>query len=223
MQIQQDIISQARKDCLRELFKWAQPSVDYDRLINEYMEKYTEDPSSVDNSFFEHYYLSQENMDYIIARFIEAYHIGKDWNDNIDLLIQYITEKPYEWKYIKDEFGLNQKHTERIPNLQETSPEHYQEILDLINTCKKFYSRDLVKESFTFPIYLGASPSPFKNSVIEYWRNNGYPDFNIKDFKVDEVIYSDEEEIEGYDKFDDELSYEENFINSLKTITHKWL
>lgn len=221
MKVQQDIIAQARKDCLRELYKWAQPSVDYDRLMNEYMEKYAVDPSSVDNNFFEHYYLSQENMNYIIERFIEAYHIGKDWNDNIDLLIQYITGKPYKWNYIKDEFGLNQKQLEHVPNLQETSPEHYQEILDLINTCKQFYSRDLVKESFTVPIYLGPSPSPFKDSVIEYWRNNGYPDFNIKEFNIDEVIYSDKEEIEGYDKFDDELSYEENFINSLKLITHK--
>lgn len=218
MKSRNEFLSELTQSCLTDLYKWSQPSADFNSLIKKYKESVENGTNDIGEDFFTHYYLSKENFDYIVNNYIEAYHIGRDWNEDIDFFIEYITGKPYNWTREKDEYGYKLEQMQSIPNLQERSPEHYEEILDLIKTCKKFYGRDLVRERFTVPIYLNASPTNSKESVISYWREHGYPEFDVKDFDIDKVIYTDiyDNELSESEDYDDNLSFVDNFINSLK-------
>ena len=50
-------------------------------------------------------------------------------------------------------------------------------------------------------IYLGASPYSNKEKVEEYWRTHGRPDFTIKDFDIDRIIYSEEDDAPTVEEF----------------------
>ena len=36
------------------------------------------------------------------------------------------------------------------------------------------------------------SPNSSSKYVTEYWQSHGRPDFVIKDFKIDDIVYDDE-------------------------------
>lgn len=196
------ILIKAANDCYKEMYKWAQPSID--------LEEYIKNPELIkendDNKFYTRYYLSTENTKYIIDKFIKAYHIGNDWNDNIDLLISYITNnKSVMRKYTSEENEFSEyRRYEPITPLQDITKD-FEKVLNLINICKEFYKRDPELEKFNMTMYLGFSPSSNKKYVEEYWRTHERPDFIIKDFKIEDIEYPEE----------DDISIEE-FINTLK-------
>ena len=186
----QDIIKKAIDDCYNEMYKWAQPSIN----LEEYIKNPELRKESENDKFYTRYYLSRENMKYIVEGFIQAYHIGKDWNDNIDLLINYITSKDsVREKYIAGENGSpGYVGFEHISTLQDITNDS-EKVLDLIRTCKQFYRKDPELNSFNMSVYLGASPYSNKEQVEEYWRNHGIPDFKIIDFNVDNIVYGEED------------------------------
>lgn len=199
----QDIIRKAIDECYNEMYKWAQPSIN----LEEYIKNPELRKESENDKFYTRYYLSQENMKYIVEGFIQAYHIGRDWNDNIDLLINYITsDKSVRDKYIPGENGFpGYSGYEPIVPLQDIT-EDSEKVLNLINTCREFYKRDFESESFNLAIYLGASPYSNKEKVEEYWRNHGRPDFTIKEFNIEDIEYPE----------DEDSPTEEEFIETLK-------
>ena len=75
--------------------------------------------------------------------------------------------------------------------------------MNLILNLKK---RDFELESFNLAVYLGASPYSNKEQVEEYWRNHGRPDFTIKEFNIEDIEYSE----------DEDSPTEEEFIETLK-------
>lgn len=187
-----DIITKAISECFIEMYKWAQPSINLEEYINnpELIKENNND------KFFDRYYLSSGNLKYIVENYIRAYHIGNNWKDNIDLLLNYITSKDsVKDTYIsgKDE-SPGHRGYESITPLQYITND-YEKVISLINTCKKFYSRDPELEKFNFAVYLGASPSSNKEKVREYWINHGRPDFTIKEFNIEDIIYSENEDI----------------------------
>ena len=193
-----DIIDKAVNDCYIEMYKWAQPSIN----LEEYLNNPELRKESDNDKFYTRYYLSSDNIKYIVETYIKAYHIGRDWKDNIDLLLNYITSKDsVKDKYIpgKDGFPGHRGYEPIIP-LQDIT-EDSEKVIDLINTCKDFYSRDFELEGFNMAIYLGASPYSNKEKVEEYWRTHGRPDFTIKDFDIDRIIYSEEEDAPTVEEF----------------------
>lgn len=187
-----NIITKAISECFIEMYKWAQPSINLEEYINnpELIKENNND------KFFDRYYLSSDNLKYIVENYIRAYHIGNDWKDNIDLLLNYITSKDsVKDTYISGKDGSPGHHGyESITPLQYITND-YEKVMSLINICKKFYSRDPELEKFNFTIFLGASPSSNKEKVREYWINHGRPDFTIKEFNIEDIIYSENEDV----------------------------
>ena len=71
---------------------------------------------------------------------------------------------------------------------------------------------------------LGWSPTCNKEKVEEYWHTHGRPDFTIKDFKVEEVLYgmpirdengNEMKDADGFPIYDEDIT-EESFIETLK-------
>ena len=197
-----NIIVKAIQECMCELYRWSQPSIDFSKYYDGTL-KITD---TKDSPFYSRYYISQENMNYIIDRFKEAYSIGSKWKDHIDLLLDYITNKNSVREiYIKgDEKHPGHRDYEKIIPLDKvvTNPE---DVIKLINTCKIFYSRDPEINQFSIPIYLGCSPCSNKERVEEYWKNKG-KNFTIKDFNIEDILYPE----------DEDAPTEEEFIETLK-------
>ena len=181
-----DVINKAINDCYIEMYKWAQPSINLEEYINN-PELIKENDG---DKFFERYYLSFDNLKYIVENYINAYHIGNDWEDNIDLLLNYITNKDG----VKDTYILGRHGYKSIIPLQNITND-YEKVISLINTCRKFYNRDPELEKFNFRIFLGASPSSNKERVKKYWINHGRPKFNIKEFNIENIIYSENDDV----------------------------
>ena len=179
-----DIINKAINDCYIEMYKWAQPSIN----LKEYINNPELIKENDDDKFFERYYLSIDNLKYIVKNYINAYHIGNDWEDNIDLLLNYITSKD-SVTYISE-----RREYELITPLQNITND-YEKVISLINTCRKFYNKDSELEKFNFRIFLGASPSSNKEKVKKYWINHGRPKFNIKEFNIEDIIYPENDDI----------------------------
>ena len=179
-----DVINKAINDCYIEMYKWAQPSINLEEYINN-PELIKENDN---DKFFERYYLSLDNLKYIVKNYINAYHIGNDWEDDIDLLLNYITSKD-SVTYISERHEY-----ELITPLQDITND-YEKVISLINTCRKFYNRDPELKKFNFRIFLGASPSSNKERVKEYWINHGRSDFNIKEFNIEDIIYPENDDI----------------------------
>ena len=236
-----DILSKAIYECLIECYRWAQPSIDADKLIKE--NKIQEHPN---DRFFERYYLSHENFKYIQETYVNAYKIKSNWEDHVDLLVKYITSKDskkdvyiprdgdkpgyrgYEPIVPLNNIILNYLRDYIIKDkcqISESDSEVLQEhILHLIDTCKKFYNVDPDYNTFLINTALGWSPTSNKEQVEKYWREHGRPDFTIKDFKIEEVIYGmplrDENGIiikdsDGFPVYDDDIT-EDSFIETLK-------
>lgn len=197
----ENIIKNAIRECLIETYKWAQPSINLEEYLNN-PELIKEDDK---DKFYLRYYLSQENLKYLVYRFKNAYNIGSKWEYHIDLLLDYITSKDsVKIIYIegKDGFPGHKGYKPIIPLNNLT--EDYEDVISLIKTCKEFYRRDIESERFNMAVYLGASPNSCKEQVEKYWREHGKPNFTIKDFKIEDIEYS-----EKYATVDD-------FIETLK-------
>lgn len=203
-----EILEKAVRDCLCECYKWAQPSINFDAYLKN-PEMIQEDDKF---HFYRRYYLSKENFDYIRNSFKEAYHIGKDWKEDIELLVNYITDKDSKKDiYIpgKDGFPGHRGYTPITP-LQELTSDS-DDVLELIDTCKNFFSRDFEDENFQFSVCLGPSPNSNAEEVEKYWHEHGRTDFKIKEFKIEDVLYPENDPWE-----DEEILTEEEFIESLK-------
>jgi hypothetical protein len=202
-----DILSEAIHNCLAEMYRWSQPSIDIDKLIADGFKDDKENP------LYDRHYLSQENFIYIRDRFKEAYGITDEWDNTFDTLIKYLVEGGIEDDYkpaIEDRPGY--RDYKEVPALETfIGKESTEQCLTLIKKCRDFYKGHCLETNqFDMTMALGVgSPNSCAERVENYWHNNGRPDFTIKEFKVDDVIYGGVN-----DEYLD--TSEEDFIESLK-------
>ena len=183
------IIKQAYHDCMKEMYFKAQPSVDYDQLL----EDVKNGKIGKDESIYDRYYLSSEEFEYIRNKYIEAYNIKESWKSNIELLEEYLSKGGTKDKYIKahtDEYGYHPGYRgyEKVAPLKEQldiilneynlynenmCDKLYDTIMNTIKNCKDFYKFDREQSSFSIAIALGASPSSDPEIVKEYWKSQG--------------------------------------------------
>lgn len=200
-----DILNKALHECLVEMYKWAQPSIDLDALIKD---NFKDDK---DNPLYQRHYLSQDNFIKIRDRYMDAYGITDDWDDTFELLIKQLNEGGIEddYKEATPERPAYRDYKKVLP-LKEviTCPGEMNTIIDYIKKCQNFYKgHSYETNQFSMSIALGASPTCNAKSVKEYWNNHGRPDFKIKEYDISDVIYGSEE----YEDISDE-----EFIESLK-------
>ena len=226
----QKILEQAFHDCMKEMYAKAQPSVDYDQLL----EDARNGKIGKDEKVYERHYLSSEEFDYIRNKYIEAYNIKESWNSNIELLEEYLSNGGTKDKYIEahtDEYGYHPGYRsyekvapigDQIQNIIkiELGVDHFkvankilETVMNTVKNCKNFYKFDREQSSFSCSLALGASPTTDPNTVKEYWKSQGID----VDIEIRNPLLFWEQEYYG-DEFEEVM--EDEYGENWKEIKH---
>ena len=190
-----DIFKEAVRNCFRECYRKAQPSADYDEIVEKVKNGEIEDTDV--NPVYNRYYLSMEEFTYIRDKYLDAYKMRNAWTPNIDLLKSYFVEGGTKDKYIPehaDEDGFTHPgyrgyekvlpFKEQVLNYLRDCGLHESMAVKLshdinniaiynIESCQDFYRFDREESDFSWAVTLGASPTSNKEKVIEYWKSQG--------------------------------------------------
>lgn len=201
-----EILEEAVHRCLRDMYLWSQPSIDIDELLK------TGYKDTEENPLYRKYYLSCKNFVYLKDVYINAYRMKDDWDNDFETIINYLYTGGYKSTYIKDKDGYGHRSYEDVPSIYKyLDKEDADIVMSLIGECKDFYRVNREADSFSFTMSLGVgSPTSNAKEVEEYWQANGRPNFVIKDFYIEDVLYGTEE-----NDYEPEMT-EEEFINTLK-------
>lgn len=182
-----NILQRAVNECMEECYQKAQPSINYKELIEKV--KSGEIKDSHENPVYNRYYLSQEEFEYIKNKYKEAYNIKSTWNDNIELLEEYLIKGGTKDLYVPEtmdksgEVSSGYKSYANVKSLKEQLSDIIYDdkqlnkvcdvIMSNIKDCKNFYRFDREEQSFEWTVCLGASPSSNKETVKKYWESQG--------------------------------------------------
>lgn len=203
-----EILGEAIHKCLVEMYKWAQPSINIDELIK------TGFKDDRDNPLYNRHYLSQHNFKFIRDNYMSAYGITDDWDDTFEILIRQLLEGGIEDDYKPaTEDRPAYRDYKKVAPLKDilTCPGEVNTIIDYIKKCQNFFKghcQEVNQFSCTMALGVG-SPNSSAESVEKYWQANGRPDFKIKEYKIEDIVWGSEEN-------DYEPPTEEEFINTLK-------
>lgn len=217
-----EIIEKAVHDCFREMYAKAQPSADFDKIVQEFKEG----KRDKDERVYEQHYLSQEEYHYIVDKYINAYGMETHWKDDVEILEKYLAkggskEKYFPTTYDDDGNILEMHHRgyEDVPplrnHIEDILNEHLKsdsnselaatitdKVMELISTCKNFYRFDKEQSDFEITCSLGASPTSNPDTVKEYWKQKTGEDIQIEIRNPKLFWYRDA----GYT--DEDLAYE---------------
>ena len=202
MLTRRDILSEAVHRCLITMYNFAQPSIDLDKLIKSGYKDTDENP------LYKYHYLSSENYSFIVETYKKTYGIVDKWDATFNLLIDYLINGG-----LKIVYNDGHKDYAKVPSLYSYLDEEDADIaLSIIYECQHFYSHGRESNDFSFTMSLGVgSPSSNKEFVEDYWKANGYSNFSIEDYDINNIVY-------GFDNPDDDIN-EEDFITKLRNKT----
>ena len=193
------ILERAYEECMCEMYKKAQPSVDYKQLLEDVKSGKIDKNTKI----YERYYLSQEEFKYIQNKYLEAYRIKGVWKEYIEIVEDYLKKGGTKDKWVPeqvDDTGFKQpgyRGYEKVPSIDVQIEEliknsafytgskmdedlHYLVeditllILNNIKDCKEFYKFDTRDEnSFYYSTALGPSPTSNPQTVVDYWKTQG--------------------------------------------------
>lgn len=205
MKTREDILAQAFNECMEEMYKWAQPSVDIKALIADGYKDSKEHP------LHDTHYLSQENFKTILEHYMYAFGIVDDWDDTFETICNQLENGGIEDDYKPAEGDRpGYRDYKKVDPLKEhlKTPEDFDTIIEYIKKVQNFFkghSRE--RNSFSISVSLSYSPTCNSEEVEKYWKEHGRPDFKIKNYDINDIIYGSDE---------DEDITEEEFINTLK-------
>ncbi len=185
-----DVLGKAIHECLVDMYRWAQPSIDIDKLIESGFK------DSEENPLYKRHYLSQDNFIYIRNSFKIAYGIVDDWDDTFDTLIDYLVKGGIEDDYkpaTKDRPGY--RDYKKVPSLETIVGKETTDLcLTYIKKCRDFYKGHCLEvNQFDMTMALGVgSPNSCAKVVEYYWHEHGKPEFQVKEFKIEDVLYDEE-------------------------------
>lgn len=205
MKSRSEIIEQAIKECITEMYKWAQPSINIEELLK------SDFKDSKDNPLYTKHYLSSDNYDYIKTTYAEAYGIVDEWDDTFELIYKQLSEGGIEDDYKPaTEERPGYRDYKKVDPLKEhlTSEADFATVIKYLEKIQYFFKGHCREtNTFSMNIALGCSPTSNAKAVEKYWQENGRPNFKIKEFSIADVLWH-----EG----DFEYTTEEEFISTLK-------
>ena len=172
--MRQTIMMNAISDCLNEMYSQSQPPTTWDAIL----EGHKNGTYNENNSPIEQHYLSTDEYISIKEKYLEAYHIKSEWNDDVQLVFDYLYEGGTKDVYIKDEeTQYCRRGYEKTPKLIDAlteliGKEHAEiacdKVFELIQNCKDFYQRNIEESQFSFSV-MNYSPNSCKDKVQEFW------------------------------------------------------
>lgn len=221
------VLRKAYDDCMREMYAKSQPVGDYDEYVWQYQ---TGELKDEDERVYNRHYLSREEYEYILDKYVDAYGMKEKWSDYVDIVKEYFGDDASKDKYIEgyvDEDGTHHsgyRGYEKLPNFKDVisdiiannkdegaediSQKIYDAVMERIETCKNFYRFDREESGFHVSIGFGASPTCNKDAVKKYWKEHGV-DVEIEDrdpkYFWEKDAYGDDYECEDepYDNCED--------------------
>ena len=199
----EDILVKAMEDCYREMFAKAQPAADWDNLIQEYRDGKINEKK--DGPVYDRHYLSQEEFVYILDKYMDAYRIKSEWKDDVEVVEKYLKEGGSKDKYIEsyeDEHGYHpgyrsyEKVAPLKDHLKEIIAPYYigydstqeeiatkmaDKVMELISTCKNFYTFNRDEMKFRNTIAMGSSPTSNAETVKKWWKDHYDVDIEIEE------------------------------------------
>ena len=199
-----EILEEAVHRCLKDMYLWSQPSINIDYLIAS---GFKDDEK---NPLYRRHYLSSKNYSYLMNTYIKAYRMKDDWEKDFELIVYYLYKGGLKDKYVDDgDCNSYISYENTLPFSGYFEQEYVDIIMSFIGDCHDFYRVNNEERSFSFTMCLGVgSPTSNKEEVEKYWQENKRPDFKIKDFYIDDVLYGTEDN-------EPEMT-EEEFIECLK-------
>lgn len=182
--LRDDVLSKAAEECMKALYKEAQPKVEWEDFIKQNKE-YKEGPRP-----YEFYYLPKEVFDDIVGMYHHAYRIPPEIKGNIETLIRYF-DKPIRDKYIErngDTPGYR-SYENFTPLKDIIGEDNLKKVIEYMNEAADFYKWDRDLQAFNITVYLGASPNSNKEAVIENWKK-----YKGIDITIDESVYKYDED-----------------------------
>ena len=191
-----DVVRECIINCLHEMYKWAQPSLNfkdyYKKLQNN---EVTDDEKS---PLYEHHYLSYDNFIKIRDHYLDAYNLKPYWKTYCEVVKDYLLKGGHRDTYIEGKDGMSgyRGSEETLPITSFLNKKDSDKIAKLLDDCTNFYRFDRNYDGVSSSISLGPSPTCNKETVIKYWKTQG-KDITIDNFDVEDKIYGtddDEEE-----------------------------
>ena len=185
----EDILKECFERCMTEMYKYAQPSLDY-LSIKDMSEEEKKKLS------YKHYYLSDKNCKFIIEHYLYIYGLFDWWKESIEVIERDFTKGGLKDHWVKewtDKYGKHRgyRDAEKVPPLKDIiGEENSNKVLSILKDYKDFYRfgrRDL--DSISFSLY-NYSPNSNKQTVIDYWKSQNKP-IEIKDIDVEKIYYGD--------------------------------
>jgi hypothetical protein len=197
MKTREDIIKEAIHECFKEMYAKAQPSIDYDELLEKFRNgEITEGKG--ETPIHDRYYLSMDEFTYIRDKYLNIYRMNNLWKSNVNFLRDNLTNGSHKDVYIPERTDENgdwhpgYRSSEEVPNLKDQfrnilndkfklgdvlrepiAEELYNAVIETIDNCRDFYRFDREEEQFGYATALGASPCSNKKTVIDYWKSQG--------------------------------------------------
>ena len=191
-----NVIRECIINCLHEMYKWAQPSLN----VKDYYKKLQNNEVTDDEKFplYEHHYLSYDNFIKIRDHYLDAYNLKPYWKTYCEVVKDYLLKGGHRDTYIEGKDGMpGYRGSEKtLPITSFLNKKDSDKIAKLLDDCTNFYRFDRNYDGVSSSISLGPSPTCNKETVIKYWKSQG-KDITIEDFDVEDKIYGtddDEEE-----------------------------
>ena len=200
-----EVLCKAYEDCIREMFAKAQPAADFDNIIAEI--KAGKIDEKKDGPIYDRHYLSHDEFLYIMDKYMKAYRVESEWEDDIEVLEDYLNNGGSKDKYIEahdDEYGHHTGYRgyEEVPPLkehirkiidnylenkelnqtrQDLTEDITNKVMELISTCKNFYYFNSDEQKFRNTVCMRCSPSGNKDIVKKWWKDHYDIDIEIED------------------------------------------
>ena len=191
-----NVIRECIINCLHEMYKWAQPSLNFKDYYKKLQNNEVVDDEK--SPLYEHHYLSHDNFIKIRDHYLYAYNLKPYWRTYCEVVKDYLLKGGHRDTYIEGKDGMPgyRGSEETLPITSFLNKEDSDKIAKLLDDCTNFYRFDRNYDGVSSNISLGPSPTCNKETVIEYWKTQG-KDITIEDFDVEDKIYGtydDEEE-----------------------------
>ena len=215
-----EVLSNAVTECLKELYYWATPKIDWEEFLKEnkiYTEKYTKwevlenRPPILEYCGprpYEFYYLPSDIFNDIKESYVYAYKLDgqKELLDTIEILKNYCKE-PIVDKYIEgkgNEPGyrgydhpdnLEKQLYDLVPDTgfdkSEMSKEIQDKFFEFLDMAGNFFNWNGDLNSFYMSVCLGASPNSNKQAVIDNWKKYRKQDIEIDEEQIKKDYYGE--------------------------------